>query len=365
VIRTAIKFGVFVLVCLSFTIYLAFTIGNISISDPLARDYYTLNADFDDVTGLLVNDNVKIAGVVVGKVTKISVAEGRAHVSFTVKKDVTLADDTTAAIRWRNLIGQRYLYLYPGSHTVTRLTDGNNIEATESVVDLGALFNELGPIVSALDEHQVNDFLDTITQALDGNQDKLGKAIDDLGVLMKGLGDRDAAIGRLVENLNTVAGVIANRDQQIRVMLDNLVLISSTFSANTQTVDTALVEFGDFSANLHQILANNSSEIDRIISNLDLITADVVAPKLTELDHALKGVDAATTAIFDSSRLGEWLNQAILCFTTDPTTATGACHIDLSASAAGGAAPADIGGRAPSATSAADALDRLLLGGVR
>src|SRR4029079_1916247 len=144
--------------------------------------------------------------------------------------------------------------------------------------------------------------------------DKLGKAIDDLGVLMKGLGTRDASIGRLVENLNTVAGVITNRDQQIRVMLDNLVLISSTFSANTDILDTALTEFGDFSTNLNAILTNNAGEIDRIISNLDLITTDVVGPKLAELDSALRGIDQASRVVFNSSRIGEWLNEAILCF---------------------------------------------------
>jgi phospholipid/cholesterol/gamma-HCH transport system substrate-binding protein len=360
VIRTALKFGGFVLVCLSFTLYLAFTIGNISIRDPLARDYYTLNANFDDVTGLLPNDNVKIAGVVVGKVKSIKVVDGRARVSFSVKKSISLGDDTTAAVRWRNLIGQRYVYLYPGRNTVTRLVDGKDIKATESVVDLGELFNRLGPIVGALDSRQINDFLDTITQALDGNQDKLGKAIDDLGVLMKGLGTRDASIGRLVENLNTVAGVITNRDQQIRVMLDNLVLISSTFSANTQILDTALTEFGDFGTNLHAILSNNADEIDRIISNLDLVTADVVGPKLSELDSALKGIDLASRVVFDSSRLGEWLNEAILCFQSGPPGPSSVCNQPpgtvLPASAS------NIGGLAPSSSAGAGALQQLLMG---
>jgi phospholipid/cholesterol/gamma-HCH transport system substrate-binding protein len=365
VIRTAVKFGAFVLVCLSFTLYLAFTIGNISIRDPLARDFYTLNASFDDVTGLLPNDNVKIAGVVVGKVKKISVVDGRAKVSFTVKKSVALGDDTTAAVRWRNLIGQRFLYLYPGRNTVTRLTDGKDIKSTESVVDLGELFNRLGPIVGALDSKQINDFLDTITQALDGNQDKLGKAIDDLGVLMKGLGTRDASIGRLVENLNTVAGVITNRDQQIRVMLDNLVLISSTFSANTQTLDTALQEFGDFGANLHAILANNANEIDRIISNLDLVTADVVGPKLQELDSALKGIDQASRVIFNSSRLGEWLNEAILCFNSAPPSVGQVCNQPPGPVLPASASASDVGGRAPSSGAGADALQQLLVGNVR
>jgi len=371
-IRTAVKFGIFVVVCLTFTVYLAFTIGNIKISDPLARNYYSLNATFDDVTGLLVNDNVKIAGVVVGKVRSIKVEEGKAKVTFAVKNGIVLSGDTTAAIRWRNLIGQRYLYLYPGKSTVTRLTDGDTVKVTTSVVDLGELFNRLGPIVAAIDPKLVNDFLDTVSQALDGNQDKVGKAIDDLAVLAKGLAARDESIGRLVENLNTVAGTIADRDQQIRVMLDNLVLIASTFSANTQTVDTALREFGSFSTNLDTILRNNSSELDGIIDNLDLLLTDVVSPRLDQLDSTLKGLDITATKVFDSSRLGEWLNESILCASTAPppcptpiikaNAGTGVAVPAPTAPAAPGAPSPDIGSRAPSPVAGANTLEQLLMG---
>ena len=363
-IRTAIKFGAFVVVCLFFTVYLAFTIGNISLTDPLARDFNTYRATFDDVTGLLPNDNVKIAGVVVGKVQSISVADGRARVTFTVKKSVTLGPDTTAAIRWRNLIGQRYVYVNPdpNPHPVTKLVNGE-IKSTTSTVDLGELFNRLGPIVTSLDSKQINDFLDTVSQALDGNQDKIGKAIDDLSTLAKGLATRDQSIGHLIDNLNTVAGTIANRDQQIRVMLDNLVLISQTFSANTQTLDSALQEFGTFSTNLQTILSNNRAEIDRLIDNLDLITSDVVAPKLDVLDHALKGVDEASRHIFLSARLGEWLNEAILCAGMPPPPG-GGCATPIVKQASAAATRADIGSHAPSTIAGASALEEFLIGPV-
>ena len=101
------------------------------------------------------------------------------------------------------------------------------------VVDVGELFNRLGPIVKALDPKQVNTFLDAITQALDGNTDKVRESIDNLAVVAQSLGSRDQAIGRLVENVNTVAGALDDRDAQIRTVLDNLVLISQTFSQNT------------------------------------------------------------------------------------------------------------------------------------
>jgi phospholipid/cholesterol/gamma-HCH transport system substrate-binding protein len=389
VTRTAIKFGIFVVVCLFFTAYLAFTIGNIDIDDPLGRNYYSVSATFDDVTGLLPLDNVKVAGVVVGKVRSIKVEQGRARVTFDIQDDYKVPSDSSVQIRWRNLIGQRYLYINPGTSTTAlqagaKITDpctgSRTTSCTTSVVDLGELFNRLGPIVQNIDPKQVNDFMETVSQALDGNTDKLSKAIDDLAVLAKALGDRDQTIGRLVQNLNTVAGTVASRDQQIRLMLDNLVLISQTFSANTQTLDAALNETGRFSTNLRSVLDGNAAELDRIISNLAIVSTETVAPKLQTLSSALAGLDVTASRIFGSSNLGEWLNQDILCAGVGPPTAglPGTCTglgpilggpgspgLPTSAPAADtGAAgpPTTIGSSAPSNAAGASALQQLLKG---
>jgi ABC-type transporter Mla subunit MlaD len=161
------------------------------------------------------------------------------------------------------------------------------------------------------------------------------------------------------------------------------VLISSTFSANTQTLDTALQEFGTFSTNLQTILSNNGAEIDRLINNLDLLTTDVVAPNLGELDHALKGIDEAAKHVFLSARLGEWLNEAILCAGNGPPPAGTGCATPIvkeagsnpatpsssSSSSAPApslpAVPSNIGGAAPSTASGAAALEQWLLGPVK
>src|SRR3954471_8537418 len=162
-VKTVLKLGAFFMVCALFTAYLAFTIGNIHLFEHT----YTLNATFSDATGLLKDDNVKVAGVVVGKVSSVTIDQGKAKVSFDVKESVKVPTDSEVAIRWRNLIGQRYLYLYPGNGS-TVFKDGNTVTKARSVVDVGELFNRLGPIIKAVDPQQVNTFLDAIVQALDG-----------------------------------------------------------------------------------------------------------------------------------------------------------------------------------------------------
>lgn len=344
---TAVKLGAFMAVCLAFTGWLAFTIGNVRIGDlgPF-DDSYELVATFDDVTGLLRDDNVKVAGVTVGKVTGIAIDKGQARVRFTVADDVRVPSDSQAAVRWRNLLGQRYLYVYPGE-SATVLRDGERVSRTRSVVDLGELFNRLGPIVQAIDPDQVNRFLDAVVGALDGNQAAVRQTIDDLAVLMSTLATRDEALTRMIENLDAVAGTITERDQQIRTLLDNLVAIAGAFSDNTAVLDRAVTTLTDFSDNLSFLLGRNRTEVDSIVAGLQTLS-DEVERKLPTLDSTLGGLDDAALRLFNASRYGEWLNQTIPCggfFYRDRVDAQQKpCNVD--AGQPGSAAPATSGAAA-------------------
>ena len=302
-----VKLLLFVAVSTLLTAYLAFTIGNIHVFEH----YYKLTATFDDATGLLHSDNVKVAGVVVGRVSSVKIDQDKAKVTFSVRDSVKVPSDSSVAIRWRNLIGERYLYVYPGTAS-TVLKDGDRVAKTRSVVDVGELFNRLGPIIKAVDPKQVNTFLDAIAQALDGNTDKIRESIDNLAVVAQSLGSRDQQIGRLIDNVNSVAGAINDRDAQIRTVLDNLVLISQTFSQNTDVLDTAVTQLGDFSDNFGALLANNSAQIDHIVANLSAVVAEVRV-KLPALDSVLGGLDQAAQVLVQSSRYGDWLNNNVYC----------------------------------------------------
>ena len=362
---TIIKLGLFVALCGSISIALIFSIGNVQSLRvgpiQLLDDSYKLTATFDDVTGLLLNDNVKVAGVKVGKVTGIKVVKGRARVTFRVKDGLKLPSDTAAAIRWRNLLGQRYLYLYPGTSSVA-LQHGTEIKETTSVVDLGELFNRLGPIVTAIDPAKVNEFLDTVVGALSGNETKISQSLDDLAKVAAVLGERDEAIGRLVANLNTVTGAVSDRDREIRQVLDNLGAITKTFNDNTDVLERAVVELGNFNGHLAAILGNNRAQIDSLITSLSTIVA-TVRVNLPTVEHIVAGLDDAALRLANVSQYGEWLNQDILCFKIgNPVIAETPC-LDLPSTN-----EAPLAGPQSKSTTGAAAIRQLLtagLGGIR
>ena len=331
-IRTAIKFGLFVVLCTGLLVRLAVTIGNtttLGLVESMtfgvlgeSEETYELQARFDDVTGLLVNDNVKIAGVPVGKVTGISTDAGQALVRFQIRADYTVPDDSTISIRWRNLIGQRYLYVEPGTSATNfdDFADGDTpigSDQTTNVVDLGELFDRLGPIVTIIDVNDVNEFLDSVTTALDGNEESISRTLDDLAFLVQRLGERDDAIGSLIDNLEVVARTVADRDAQIETMLDNLSLLSQTFSDNTDLLETALVEIGQFNTDLSSVLEVNRGEIDSILTTLDT-TLNTIETNLDDVEIVVDNIDENAAATFRTSSYGTFLNQDIRCVAVVP-----------------------------------------------
>lgn len=319
---TGAKLLVFVAVCFTFTVYLAFTIGNIRISklSIFHRDY-TLTANFSDVTGLDRGDSVKVAGVVVGKVNSIKVVNGpstgagRALVTFSVHKSVRLPTNTEASIRWRNLLGQRYLYLNPpatADATPTVLANGDHIATTVSVVDIGELFNELGPIITVLDPDEINQFVDAVSGALAGNEENLDQVLDNLATVTASVASHDDAIGRLINNVNTVAATVSSRDQEITTVLNNLVAISTTFSDNTQIIDDAVTNLNTVSTNLNRLLSDNQTQISQILANVNTVL-NVVVDRLPTINAILSTFPHASQSLLALGNVGQFLALIAPC----------------------------------------------------
>ena len=116
---------------------LVFTIVTVLATAALAATILNSKADanreftaiFTDATSLNKGDDVRMSGVRVGTVQTIEVRDDRvAEVTFTVGDDVPMEQGTVAELRFRNLVGQRYLSLEPPEEPGTPLDDGHTFE---------------------------------------------------------------------------------------------------------------------------------------------------------------------------------------------------------------------------------------------
>ncbi len=152
--RTELVVGLFVLVGIACLGYLAIKLGKLEV---LGSSGYTVFADFPTVAGLKIGDPVEIAGVKVGRVDSIGLAEDRARLELRVQDGVKLQEDVIASVRARGLIGDKFVLVTPGASDRI-IMPGGKIRETESPPDIPDLIGKIvgGDLTSKIDKKDEN-----------------------------------------------------------------------------------------------------------------------------------------------------------------------------------------------------------------
>ncbi len=246
-----VKLVIFIVVTTLATGVLVVLIGNLSFMTT--RDY---KAVFSDATGVVKGDDIRIAGVKVGSVKDIKVVDrDRALVSFNVAESSIVTKSSTATIRFRNLVGQRYISLTQGVGDLHRLPKDATIpmDRTQPALDLTVLFNGFKPLFKALSPADVNKLSAEVISVFQGEGGNLNALLQSTASLTNTLADRDQVIGDMITNLNDVLATLAGRDKQ----LSELIIEFKNFMAGlVKDKDAILGSLESVSA-----LANETSEL--------------------------------------------------------------------------------------------------------
>ncbi len=120
--------------------YLALQLGEVSLFSDSKN--YTIIAQFDNIAGVKKGASVQIAGVVVGRVSKIWLDEdGVANVALEIRKGIELSVDSMASVKSQGLIGDKFIALSFGGDDKI-LKEGGVITDTESSVDIESLISK-------------------------------------------------------------------------------------------------------------------------------------------------------------------------------------------------------------------------------
>ncbi|MBK0866333.1 MCE family protein [Saccharopolyspora sp. HNM0986] len=233
-----VKFLIFVLVTVLATGLLIMTIAN---NDLRSSNSYT--ARFTDVTALNEGDEVRISGVKVGEIENIRVVDRRlAEVKFSVAQR-ELPKSVTATIKYRNLVGQRYLALEQGPGPVNQhLPAGGTIPLaqTKPALDLTTLLGGFKPLFQALSPKDVNQLSYEIIQVLQGEGGTVQSLLSHTSSLTSAIAAKDQVIGQVVNNLNGVLGTVNARDQQLSGLIVQLQQVVSGLSADRDSIGDAV-----------------------------------------------------------------------------------------------------------------------------
>jgi phospholipid/cholesterol/gamma-HCH transport system substrate-binding protein len=224
-------------------------------------------AVFSDVFGLREGDDVRMAGVRVGRVEKIELQGDLAKVSFVVESDQQLLGPTVASVTYQNIVGQRYLGLSLGNSGEPRVLKPGSvipIERTDPSFDVGAMLNGYEPLFSVLNPHDADNLTKGVIQSLQGDDASIATLVDQTSRLTESFAGKDQALGNVITDLNVVVANLARHNDS----LDQVI---------TQTRDAVTT----FDARRPELVSSMGS-ISQVVRQLSTV-ADVVYPDLNEL----------------------------------------------------------------------------------
>lgn len=297
---------IFVLVTTLATTVLALSIANTGVGDTTSY-----KARFTDATGLVVGDSVRIAGVKVGQVESIGVADRRvAEVHFAVRKGRTLPASVTASIKYLNMVGQRYIDLDQGAGPVGQtFAAGETIPLarTTPALDLTQLFNGFQPLFEGLSPPDVNELAGSIVQVLQGEGGTVDSILEHVGSLTTTVAAKDKVIGEVIKNLNEVLKTVNDREAGFTELVDTLQQLVTGFAGDRQPLGEAVTAMGalttvtaDLFEDGRKPLKDSIKQVGRLSGQLDDATP--------EIENFLAKTPAKMEAITRLTSYGSWMN---------------------------------------------------------
>ncbi|UNB53667.1 MCE family protein [Mycolicibacterium sp. YH-1] len=274
-IRTLVRVVLFTAMCLAFTFVLVTVFGQFRF-DTRA----TYHAVFVNVSGLKGGNFVRIAGVEVGKVREMTLQrDGTVSVEFDVDQNLPLTEGTRAAVRYENLIGDRYLALDDGPGSVRRLQPGETIPLarTAPALDVDALIGGFRPLFRALDPDQVNALSAQLLTVFQGQGGTIASVLSQTSALTTTLAGRDELIGQVITNLNTVLGTFAARDNQFADGLDNLSELVAGLSERKTDIANGTAYINAAAGSVADLLADARQPIKDVVTETDRFAGQIEA----------------------------------------------------------------------------------------
>jgi phospholipid/cholesterol/gamma-HCH transport system substrate-binding protein len=265
-------------------------------------------AALSEAGGLKPGDDVRIAGVKVGKITSVDLENSHVRVGFTVNRSTKLGDKTSAAVRIKTILGQKFLALDPaGNATLDREIPLSRTTPAYDVVDA---FSDLATTAEDIDTNQLAGSLDTIADTFRDSPEEVRAAVEGLGRLSRTVASRDAQLRSLLTHANGVTGVLSARNAEIVSLLSDGDLLLQELHKRREDIHTLLVNTGTLADQLTGLVRDNREAIRPALANLKNVLA-VLEANQANLDRSIRLLAPFVRVFANTTGNGRWFDTYI------------------------------------------------------
>lgn len=287
---------------------------------------HTYSALFADVSGLAPGDDVRAAGVQVGRVDGLALQrDNDVLVTFTASNAVPVTRATTLTVRYKDLVGNRYLEINPPAGPAPPLPSGAVIPAsrTQPALSLDALFNGFQPLFQGLQPAQINQLSAELIAVFQGEGSTIDTLLASIGSLTSTLANRDQVIGQVIGNLNAVLGTVRQHDSQLSNLVVQLQQLISGLAADRGPIGQSFGRIASLAGNLSGLLGAARPGIAGTVHQADRL-ATVLNANAASINSQLQALPGLYQLLNREGIYGSFFNFYICGFQLRLTGPTGA-----------------------------------------
>lgn len=274
---------------------------------PLIGGGTTYSAYFTEAAGLKSGNEVRVAGVKVGKVTGVKLDGAQVKVTFKVRH-TWIGDASTAAIGIRTLLGQKYLAVDPlGSH---KQDPGHTIpkSRTTSPYDVTQAFNGLGQTLGAIDTQQLAAGFQAISDTFKDTPASVRTAADGLSSLSRTISSRDAQLAELLSGSKQLTKTLSDNDGRFQQLITDGNLLLGEVEKRRDAIHTLLTGTENLGTQLTGLVADNNRQLAPTLDALDRVT-DVLLTNQKSLDKVLALAGPYYRVVGNTIGNGRWFDS--------------------------------------------------------
>ena len=309
-VSAAVKLGVFTVVSLIVTGTLVAIMGKLG-----GGDTHEYSAVFANASMLQKGDEVRVAGVVMGKVKEVELYRtDQAKVTFTVEKDLPLTTASRVEIRYLNLVGDRYVTVLEGQPGAPDLRPGSTIpmERTTPALNLTALYNGFAPLFSALEPKDVNELSLNLVKVLQGEGGTIESLLSHTASLTSAIADRDQLVGQVITNLDELLGTVDGRHQQLTELVQELRRWVGGLAEDRVQIGTSVANLSSLTRLLADLLTEGRPVLKGDIAELRKLAALLAESDTQEvLDKILTNLPEMLEDQTRTGTYGSWYNYYV------------------------------------------------------
>ncbi len=277
---------------------------------PVIGGGTTYYADFTEAGGLKADDEVRIAGVRVGKVDAVSLDGGHVKVAFRIQDHADFGTETRAAIKVKTLLGAMYLSLEPAG--AGQLKAGSEIptDRTTSPYDVVQAFSGLARTTQRIDTGRLARSLTTLADLTRNTPQSFRRALAGVSALSGNLAARDQQIGTLLQNLRSVSGSLHARDQDIVGLMRDSAVLFQALDKRRQSIHDLLRSTSQLSVQLTALVTQSRADLKPALTHLAAVV-DVLDKDSDQIDQSIRLMAPFYRVFANTLGNGPWFDTYI------------------------------------------------------